>query len=435
MNSFAAARSSRTIVWLNVPIAAASFALAVWVYWGHAEGNYFFSWSWERLGEVAVSAAITWLASGLGGDARGILLRLTIDRFCTTVGLNFVLQSGLAYLFGIRPTPWPAVVAGCTLTVILQAQLQRFFQIRACVPPVLLVGDNLVSDALLPSLGQSETLRHEPADRSHALPTPGDAGQLKQTAASAGVRSIVVTDPLWLRQVHPRDLLDLRYAGIAVQDGAVVFENLLHRVCWECSLPLDLLTSAALRVNRAAIVFEAVYTNVVGLGLLLAASPLLIVLGAACALATHASPFETQVCLGFQRMPFRLRRFRTRRANGERPAFGKLVEKLHLVNLPRLINVVRGEMSLFGPPPVREAYAQRLGQLLFAYVHRFAVKPGLMGWSQCNLRDNAPDEILRLEYDLYYIREQSPSLDLDILIRTAFRMPASRRRPVTDSSR
>jgi lipopolysaccharide/colanic/teichoic acid biosynthesis glycosyltransferase len=95
------------------------------------------------------------------------------------------------------------------------------------------------------------------------------------------------------------------------------------------------------------------------------------------------------------------------------------------VDLPQLINVVRGEMALFGPPPVRKEFAHRFAELIPVYDHRFIVKPGMMGWSQVNL-DRGPrstDEFLRLEYDLYYIREESPSLDLDILFRTTFRSP------------
>ena len=170
---------------------------------------------------------------------------------------------------------------------------------------------------------------------------------------------------------------------------------------------------------------QAVYTNLVGLGLLVILAPLLILISIAAMLGTGASAMEDRECLGFQRIPFRLLRFRTRRPAGEPAWIGKAIEKLHLANLPRLINVVRGEMALFGPPPVRREFADRLSQLLWAYPHRFAVKPGLIGWSQCNLRhtDPVPDEMLRLEYDLYYAQEESPSLDLDILFRSLLRIP------------
>ena len=101
---------------------------------------------------------------------------------------------------------------------------------------------------------------------------------------------------------------------------------------------------------------------------------------------------------------------------------GRLLTGLHLVNLPQLINVVRGEMGLFGPAPVRREFADRLCQLIPAYAHRFAVKPGLLGWAQANLRGaGAPDDAVSLGYDLYYAKQQSPSFDIAILLRTLFR--------------
>ena len=76
-------------------------------------------------------------------------------------------------------------------------------------------------------------------------------------------------------------------------------------------------------------------------------------------------------------------------------------------------------MGLFGPAPARTAIANRLIQLLPAYIYRFTVKPGIFGWFQANVAEagSLPEEITRLEYDLYYIKQESPSLDLDILLR------------------
>jgi len=107
------------------------------------------------------------------------------------------------------------------------------------------------------------------------------------------------------------------------------------------------------------------------------------------------------------------------------------------MHLPRLINVVRGEMAFFGPPPVRYEFARRLGEAIPVYAHRFTIKPGIMGWSQVNLAGEAgvSDEALRLEYDLYYIKQNSVSLDLEILIRTLFPMrPAAGREAVGASA-
>src|SRR5262249_40134447 len=102
---------------------------------------------------------------------------------------------------------------------------------------------------------------------------------------------------------------------------------------------------------------------------------------------------------------------------------GKILTVLRLASLPQLINVVRGEMSLFGPPPVRKMFADRMCELVPLYSQRFLMKPGMLGWAQTNLRGVTADELFRLEYDLYYIKRGSPSLDLEIFIRTVLRRP------------
>jgi lipopolysaccharide/colanic/teichoic acid biosynthesis glycosyltransferase len=73
---------------------------------------------------------------------------------------------------------------------------------------------------------------------------------------------------------------------------------------------------------------------------------------------------------------------------------------------------------------VRQEFADRLCRLLPAYPYRFAVKPGILGWSQANLRgQRVPDDGLTLGYDLYYAKQQSPSFDIDIFLRTVMRTP------------
>jgi lipopolysaccharide/colanic/teichoic acid biosynthesis glycosyltransferase len=106
---------------------------------------------------------------------------------------------------------------------------------------------------------------------------------------------------------------------------------------------------------------------------------------------------------------------------------GRVISRLHLTNLPQLINVVRGEMALVGPRAVRQDFAYFLTGLMPFYSHRFSVKPGIMGWAQVNAagRDMPADECLQVEYDLYYIKEGSPWLDGQILIEALKRGGAS----------
>jgi lipopolysaccharide/colanic/teichoic acid biosynthesis glycosyltransferase len=411
------------------------FSLAAWLYGGFAGGNYFGPWPGESIRQIIVSAFTAWIAIASPENPWSDQVRLWIDRLFSTVGFNLIVQYGLAYLFHILPTPWPVTVAGSVFAIALIAIFQKglFHTNSENSDGTLLLGYDSVAESILPALGPRVigVLGGAPeriSSNGSLSPRPpllGGLSQFDDVVASEKPGRIVINEPRWASAISPRRLLALRYEGVVVEDATTLFENLLKRVCWRRLDALDLLLSPRLNINRSALALQAVYTNVIGLALLVFLSPVLVLAAILVTLTTASPPLESAECPGLQRIPFRPLRFRTRRRNGSPAWSGKLLIALHLVHLPRLINVVRGEMALFGPPPVRKECADRLSQLIPVYAHRFIVKPGIMGWSQANLFSvlPAPDESLRLEYDLYYIREESPSLDLDILFRTVVRAP------------
>jgi lipopolysaccharide/colanic/teichoic acid biosynthesis glycosyltransferase len=99
---------------------------------------------------------------------------------------------------------------------------------------------------------------------------------------------------------------------------------------------------------------------------------------------------------------------------------GKLLRKSHLDELPQFVNVLRGEMSLVGPRAERAILVNNLQMQVPFYRARLLVKPGITGWAQVNFGYAATveDTIIKLEYDLYYIKHRTLLLDLIILLRT-----------------
>ena len=98
---------------------------------------------------------------------------------------------------------------------------------------------------------------------------------------------------------------------------------------------------------------------------------------------------------------------------------GRIIKRLRVANLPQLINIVRGDMALVGPLPVRREFASYLTALMPFYSHRFSVKPGIVGWARMHApRHSLSDECTQVEYDLYYIKEGSLWLDMEIMVRT-----------------
>jgi lipopolysaccharide/colanic/teichoic acid biosynthesis glycosyltransferase len=146
--------------------------------------------------------------------------------------------------------------------------------------------------------------------------------------------------------------------------------------------------------------------------------------------------------VGKNGVPFTLYKFRSMRSDAEQgtgPVWakqndprvtraGNLLRKLRLDELPQLFNVLRGEMSIVGPRPERPEFVQTLSEQIPYFRQRHCVKPGITGWAQINHRygDTLEDAVIKLEYDLYYIKNMSPSLDAYIIFHTLKTMLLSR---------
>ena len=137
--------------------------------------------------------------------------------------------------------------------------------------------------------------------------------------------------------------------------------------------------------------------------------------------------------VGLNNMTFRIIKFRSMHADAEAngPVWahegdsrvtrvGRWIRKLRIDELPQLLNIIRGEMSLIGPRPERPVFIKQLEQRIPYYSERHLVKPGLTGWAQVRYPYGASLEDAREkhQYDLYYIKNQSPMLDALILLET-----------------
>jgi sugar transferase EpsL len=152
---------------------------------------------------------------------------------------------------------------------------------------------------------------------------------------------------------------------------------------------------------------------------LIAFAPLLALIAAAVRVALGTPVLFRQRRPGFQGRPFDCLKFRTMRGGAgsdeERlTAFGRFLRSTSLDELPELVNVLRGEMSLVGPRPLLMEY---LGRYSPEQARRHDVKPGLTGWAQVNGR-NARSWEDKLALDVWYVDHWSLGLDLRILLRT-----------------
>jgi lipopolysaccharide/colanic/teichoic acid biosynthesis glycosyltransferase len=100
--------------------------------------------------------------------------------------------------------------------------------------------------------------------------------------------------------------------------------------------------------------------------------------------------------------------------------FGKFLRKTRLDELPQFINVLKGEMAIIGPRPERPVFVTEISAIIPLYHTRHVIKPGLTGWAQVNYSygSNLEDSLMKLRYDLYYIKHRSLFLDINIVLKT-----------------
>lgn len=141
-----------------------------------------------------------------------------------------------------------------------------------------------------------------------------------------------------------------------------------------------------------------------------------------------------QTRLGKDERPFRLIKLRTMVRDAERDTgqvwagendprvtrLGRILRRFRLDELPQLVNVLGGTMSIVGPRPERPEFVTDLKEKIPFYSYRFLDKPGMTGWAQVNFRYGASetDALEKLQYELYYLLKRSPWLDLKILFKT-----------------
>ncbi len=98
--------------------------------------------------------------------------------------------------------------------------------------------------------------------------------------------------------------------------------------------------------------------------------------------------------------------------------FGKFLRKTRIDELPQFINILKGEMGIIGPRPERPVFVKEISEIMPFYETRHIIKPGLTGWAQVNYGESIEDSLIKLQYDLYYIKHRSIFLDINIVIKT-----------------
>lgn len=230
-------------------------------------------------------------------------------------------------------------------------------------------------------------------------------------------------------------LMTLLDRGFKIRDYTQIYEELLKRV------PIQFVGKDFYKYfpfsrsneNKLYKVFHRLFDiifSIIGLFFGLVILPFILI---GNAIANKGPLFYSQDRVGRNSETFRILKLRTMVENAEENGakwaqkndlritpFGNFLRRSRIDEIPQFYNIIKGDMSIIGPRPERPFFVNELSRLIPFYQTRHVVKPGLTGWAQVNTRYGASvsDSLVKLQYDLYYIKHRSIFLDLNIIIKT-----------------
>jgi sugar transferase (PEP-CTERM system associated) len=269
------------------------------------------------------------------------------------------------------------------------------------------------------------------------LPNGSSDRSLLNMALETGAEEIVIAMDDRRGKLPIRELLDCRLRGIEVIDIIEFLERETGKIRVDLVSPGWLIFSEGFRKTRIRLVTKRMTDLLLSTTAFFIGWPFLLLI----ALAIKAegglrSPvLYKQQRVGLNAVPFNVLKFRSMRVDAEADGravwaaendnritkVGQFIRKLRFDELPQIINVIRGQMSIVGPRPERPEFVERLSESIPYYAERHTVKPGITGWAQLRYAYGSSEEdaIEKLQFDLYYVKNHTLLLDLLIILQTA----------------
>jgi sugar transferase (PEP-CTERM system associated) len=373
-----------------------------------------------------------------------------VQQYCLVIGVAFLVQALLNYgRWNTLVLPkWTMVYGSVGALVVLP--LWRFTFTTVLLKAVgarrlLFLGSSQAVQDIIqriferPELGLAAVgyLDNDPNAplELHAAQRLGSVADLDSVVSEEKPDAIVVGMTERRQNLPVERLLELRLSGIHVEEASTTYEAVFGRVSTRDLRPSQLIFSAELGPRGQSITIQSAYSFAMALLVLVPALPVMLIVAILVKLSSPGPILLRQQRVGFNGAPFTIYKFRSMNANAEAKTgaiwaakddpritpLGRWLRKLRLDELPQLFNVIRGEMSVVGPRPERPEFVAVLQERIPYYRQRHCVKPGITGWAQINHKygDTIEDTMIKLEYDLYYIKHLAWSLDAYIIFHTA----------------
>jgi sugar transferase (PEP-CTERM system associated) len=277
----------------------------------------------------------------------------------------------------------------------------------------------------------------DPARLGAPVINPGVIGTVEDIPSIVRARGVdrVVVSLGDARGKLPMDkLLEMKLDGVTFDHLASVYEELTGKIAVENLRPSWLIFSSGFKKSRLVKTSKRLIDLIAaGVGLLLAL-PIMAIVAVAVKLTSPGPAVYRQERVGQYGRVFTVLKFRSMRQDAESATgavwatkndnrvtpIGRFLRKTRLDELPQLINVLKGDMSLVGPRPERPEFVRQLTAQIPFYGQRHVLRPGLTGWAQVRYTygSSVEDAMEKLQYDLFYIKNLSIPYDLFIIFST-----------------
>jgi sugar transferase (PEP-CTERM system associated) len=374
------------------------------------------------------------------------------------IGAAFLIQSLLAYakLRALILPTW-LMIAGSALTMVTLPAWRifygRFVLKMLASERVLFLGTSPVIEEIVRHLAEHPetglvTVGYiddgpDNGARVGCSPKLGSISELGQVVAQWKPQRIVVGLSERRQRLPVNQLLEMRLSGIHIEDALSTYEVMFGRISTRELRPSQLIfSSTEFGPNPRRVMLQSFYSTAIAVLATVFTAPIMLLAFILVKLSSPGPALFRQERVGQDDRIFTLYKFRSMYSNAEALSgavwakpddprvtpVGKWLRKLRLDELPQLFNVLRGDMSIVGPRPERPEFVKELTERIPYYRQRHCVKPGITGWAQINHKygGTIEDTIIKLEYDLYYIKNLTPALDAFIIFHTAKVMLLSR---------
>lgn len=385
----------------------------------------------EYIGLNFIIVFSLFIGNGYTSTAVGSKPKLPLNTFFTVIAstipstlfIYFLGPERFSDLFGRGIFPASMLILGVA-SMIIRIVLNQVFSSRVTPKHLVVLGDIKSKHQFDSSLNRSQIefkVRY--------------AASLRQAQSDDELDAIVITPDHDSDKTEQQELIQARLTGVPIYSLSDFFESFLFLVPvneinnnWLIrATGFTMLHSAvALRVKRAADVLGACT-------LILVSLPVMLVSVIAIKIVSPGPVLFNQTRVGINGSQFTIFKFRTMHMYAETSGaqwaskederlipLGGFFRKTRIDELPQCWNILKGEMSIVGPRPERPEFTASLTEDIPYYDLRHVVKPGLTGWAQVSYPYGASteDALRKLQYDLYYIKNYSLLLDLNILLRT-----------------